>query len=221
MSVLCKIDSLCVDARSSHGSELPRGAWEGLGRAGRAGPEIHAIDIESPSGGGQTEASPRAECSCPGMPKITSDRVSLSTMSAIPSLSSSPSRFRSIIVQNDPRQSMPEFAIVDLFAGPGGLAEASAALETRTGCRPFKIGAVGGKRKGCFRYTSTPQLPSSIIWRLPPEYYRFLNGETAEPDWSLPCIPNSGRRACQGRHVQLELGSVQAPTKSIYERLAT
>ena len=32
-----------------------------------------------------------------------------------------------------------EFAIVDLFAGPGGLAEGFCSFETETGIRPFSV----------------------------------------------------------------------------------
>lgn len=100
------------------------------------------------------------------------------------------------------------FAVVDLFAGPGGLAEGFSAVRTRDGARPFKISLSVEREKSAYSTlllrTFLRQFPSGF----PEEYYGFLNRQTEEPDWSLR-FPKEWE-AAQHEALRLELGSAAA-----------
>lgn len=74
------------------------------------------------------------------------------------------------------------YAVVDLFAGPGGLAEGFASVK-QGDHRPFKI--VLSVEKDASAY-QTLLLRSFLrqFERYPEDYYRFLNGKSGEPDWN-------------------------------------
>ncbi|MGI9361652.1 MAG: DNA cytosine methyltransferase [Parasphingorhabdus sp.] len=76
------------------------------------------------------------------------------------------------------------YAVVDLFAGPGGLAEGFSAVRAADGERAFRI---------ALSVEMDPAAHSTLLLRsflrqfpdkLPAEYYDFLNAGAAEPDWS-------------------------------------
>jgi DNA (cytosine-5)-methyltransferase 1 len=88
------------------------------------------------------------------------------------------------------------FAVVDLFAGPGGLAEGFSAVRTSDGARPFRL-ALSLEMDAAAH--STLQLRSFLRQfpsGPPPEYYAFLNDETREPVWST-LYPDEWRAACR------------------------
>lgn len=92
-----------------------------------------------------------------------------------------------------------EFAIVDLFAGPGGLAEGFSSLRGRDGSRPFRIALSVEKEPSAFQRLRLRSFLRQFESSFPAEYYRFLNEEIAEPDW--------GQKAACNETVMLELGS--------------
>jgi DNA (cytosine-5)-methyltransferase 1 len=98
-----------------------------------------------------------------------------------------------------------EFAIVDLFAGPGGLAEGFASIRAKDGSKPFKIALSVEKETSAFETLRFRSFFRQFDGSPPPEYYQFLNGEIAEPHWSSR-YPVEWELA-RSETVQLELGS--------------
>lgn len=97
------------------------------------------------------------------------------------------------------------FAVVDLFAGPGGLGEGFTAVNARDRTRPFRI--VLSVEKDVAAHATLRlrsflrQFPSGF----PPEYYAFLNDGTVEPEWSV-LYPEEWR-AAEREVLRLVLGS--------------
>lgn len=110
-----------------------------------------------------------------------------------------------------------EFAIVDLFAGPGGLAEGFSSVRTKDGARPFRVVLSVEKEDSAFETLRLRSFVRQFNGHPPPDYYRFLNGEIQEPDWSA-VFPEEWKRACL-ETVKLELGSRTASAE-IDTRLA-
>jgi DNA (cytosine-5)-methyltransferase 1 len=97
-----------------------------------------------------------------------------------------------------------EFAIVDLFAGPGGLAEGFSSIRNKDGSRPFQIVLSVEKETSAFETLRFRSFFRQFEDAPPAEYYRFLNGEIPEPDWKS-LFPVEWERACL-ETAQLELG---------------
>lgn len=79
---------------------------------------------------------------------------------------------------------MPIFSVVDIFAGPGGLAEGFSSVPAADGSRAFRIALSIEKEKAAH---STLQLRSFLRQfgdKLPDQYYAFLSQGGNEPDWS-------------------------------------
>lgn len=111
----------------------------------------------------------------------------------------------------------PEFAIVDLFAGPGGLAEGFSSIRNKDASRPFQIALSVEKEASAFETLRFRSFFRQFNGRPPSDYYRFLNGEIPEPDWKS-LFPVEWRHACL-ETVKLELGS-RVAAQEIDERLA-
>jgi DNA (cytosine-5)-methyltransferase 1 len=106
----------------------------------------------------------------------------------------------------EPRSGMStKFAIVDLFAGPGGLAEGFSSIRNGDGSRPFEIVLSAEKEASAFETLRFRSFYRHFNGSPPLEYYQFLNGDVPEPDWQS-LFPLQWRRACL-ETVQLELGS--------------
>src|ERR1700709_999408 len=88
-----------------------------------------------------------------------------------------------------------EFAIVDLFAGPGGLAEGFSSIRNKDGSRPFQIAPSVEKEASAFETLRFRSFFRQFNGRPPIDYYRFLNGEILEPDWGA-LFPVEWRHAC-------------------------
>src|SRR5688572_8150277 len=109
-----------------------------------------------------------------------------------------------------------EFAIVDLFAGPGGLAEGFSSVRDKDGSRPFQIALSVEKEASAFETLRLRSFFRQFHGSAPADYYRFLNGEILEPDWAS-LFPIQWRHACL-ETAMLELGSRSA-TKEVDARL--
>lgn len=104
-----------------------------------------------------------------------------------------------------------EFAIVDLFAGPGGLAEGFASIRDADGTKRFNIALSVEKESSAFETLRFRSFFRKFDGSPPAEYYQFLNGEIGEPNWSsLYPVEWEGARS---ETMQLELGSHTASQK--------
>jgi DNA (cytosine-5)-methyltransferase 1 len=109
-----------------------------------------------------------------------------------------------------------EFAVVDLFAGPGGLAEGFSSIQNKDRSRPFQIALSVEKETSAFETLQFRSFFRQFNGAPPADYYHFLNGAIPEPDWKV-LFPVEWKRACL-ETLQLELGSPKA-IKEIDARL--
>ena len=104
--------------------------------------------------------------------------------------------------------------IVDLFSGPGGLAEGFAAFRSPKGRRRFRVALSIEKDRDAHRTLQLRAFLRSFGTRFPPEYYDFLNGVVAEePNWAT-LYPKQWAAACNETKC-LELGT---PDASVFLR---
>lgn len=96
------------------------------------------------------------------------------------------------------------FAIVDIFAGPGGLAEGFSRVAGEEGERAFRI-ALSVEKDATAHSTLRLRAFLRQFGRFPDEYYAWLNGERDEPDWPA-LYPFEWARAVEEAW-QLELGA--------------
>lgn len=102
------------------------------------------------------------------------------------------------------------FKVVDLFAGPGGLAEGFSAVHTPAGERAFEIALSVEKESSAF---ATLRMRSFVrqFPRPPQEYYAYVRGEISRNELAA-AHPREWRSACDETH-QLELGTSDATLK--------
>ena len=98
---------------------------------------------------------------------------------------------------------------VDLFSGPGGLAEGFASLRDSANRRRFRVALSIETDAAAYRTLRLRAFLRHFRSDLPREYYEFLNGTTApEPDWEA-LYPRQWRKACNETQ-RLELGTAEA-----------
>lgn len=108
-----------------------------------------------------------------------------------------------------------EFGVVDLFAGPGGLAEGFSAVRGARSQRVFSI-ALSVEKEASAHQTLLLRSFLRQFEVFPDEYYRFLNGEIEEPDW---CALYPAEMAlARDEALMLELGTPEA-NNAIWPRL--
>jgi DNA (cytosine-5)-methyltransferase 1 len=101
-------------------------------------------------------------------------------------------------------QQMARFAVVDLFAGPGGLAEGFSAASDGRGYRPFKIALSVEKDLAAYSTLLLRSFLRQFGRNFPDEYYSFLQNGDPEPTWG-ELYPNEWEAAkCEA--IRLELG---------------
>lgn len=100
------------------------------------------------------------------------------------------------------------FPVVDLFAGPGGLAEGFSAVTAADGQRPFRISLSVEQDRAAHETLLLRAFLRQFSAGFPPEYYQFLNRGNEEPDWST-LYPREWRSA-QSEALRLSLGSTDA-----------
>lgn len=76
------------------------------------------------------------------------------------------------------------YAVVDLFAGPGGLAEGFSAVTDENGMKPFKVVLSVEMEKSAHATLQLRSFLRQFSHGYPDEYYAFLNDGRAEPDWA-------------------------------------
>ena len=100
---------------------------------------------------------------------------------------------------------MKPVPVVDLFAGPGGLAEGFSAFRGPDAASGFRVALSIEKDEAAHRTLRLRAFLRRFGTRFPPQYYDFLNGTTAkEPDWAK-LYPNQWYEACSDTK-RMELG---------------
>ena len=94
--------------------------------------------------------------------------------------------------------------IVDLFSGPGGLAEGFSAFSTAEQRFPFQVTISIEREASAHATLHLRSFLRKFNYKFPDIYYDFLNGNSKEPDWSVH-FPNEWR-AAEEETKQLELG---------------
>ncbi len=113
-------------------------------------------------------------------------------------------------------QSLPAYSVVDIFAGPGGLAEGFSSVAANDGGRAFHISLSIEKEATAH---STLRLRSFLRQfgdTFPDEYYNFINNGGDEPDWD--CLYPEQWAAAIEEAWRFELGA-EDPEKRLNERL--
>jgi DNA (cytosine-5)-methyltransferase 1 len=98
-------------------------------------------------------------------------------------------------------------AIFDLFSGPGGLGEGFSAIRDRAGMRLYQIDTSIEKESSAHR-TLRVRAFLRRFRVFPPEYYTWVAGKTAEPDWKK--IYPLEWEAAENEALCLELGTPEA-----------
>jgi DNA (cytosine-5)-methyltransferase 1 len=103
-----------------------------------------------------------------------------------------------------------KYAVVDLFAGPGGLAEGFVSVRIN-GTSPFSVVLSVEKEASAHATLLLRSFRRQFGGKYPREYYQFLNGEIPEPDWSR--LYPIHWKAASAEALKLELGTRRASTK--------
>jgi DNA (cytosine-5)-methyltransferase 1 len=108
-----------------------------------------------------------------------------------------------------------QYGVVDLFAGPGGLAEGFSAV-TAAGTRPYRIVLSVEKDPAAYQTLLLRAFLRQFECGFPDAYYDFLNKGTAEPDWKR-LFPRELERA-RSEALCVELGT-QATDALVLRRI--
>ncbi|CAN1562447.1 Dcm Site-specific DNA methylase [Caulobacteraceae bacterium] len=100
------------------------------------------------------------------------------------------------------------FQVVDLFAGPGGLAEGFSSFEAEGDHSPFKVVVSIEKEASAFRTLRLRSFLRQFEADYPPEYHAFMNDGGDQPDWNAK-YPEQWKSACR-EALHLELGTEAA-----------
>ncbi|AOO80311.1 DNA cytosine methyltransferase [Bosea vaviloviae] len=99
---------------------------------------------------------------------------------------------------------MPTYSVVDIFAGPGGLAEGFSSVPGAEGKRAFKIALSIEKETAAYSTLRLRSFLRQFDGNLPDSYYNLINSGKDEPDWAA-LDPERWKAACEDAW-QLELG---------------
>jgi DNA (cytosine-5)-methyltransferase 1 len=102
------------------------------------------------------------------------------------------------------RGKVHEFAVVDLFAGPGGLAEGFSSIRVSK-TKPFSIVLSIEKEDAAHQTLLLRSFLRQFHGAFPAEYYQFLNNETVEPEWAT--LYPAQWKAAENEALKLELAS--------------
>ena len=109
------------------------------------------------------------------------------------------------------------FQVVDLFAGPGGLAEGFSACSRADGSRPFRIALSVEKEASAHSTLRLRAFLRQFEGGFPPEYHEALNANRSLPEWSE--LDPDEWEAAEEEALRLELG-VPAANAVIASRIA-
>lgn len=111
---------------------------------------------------------------------------------------------------------MPTYSVVDIFAGPGGLAEGFSSVRGHDGERAFRIELSIEKEASAYSTLLLRAFLRQFGDSLPDCYYRFINEGGDEPDWGS--LHPKEWAAARQEAWQLELG-VEDPRDRLDARL--
>jgi DNA (cytosine-5)-methyltransferase 1 len=100
-----------------------------------------------------------------------------------------------------------KYAVVDLFAGPGGLAEGFSAVTDELGNKPFRIALSVEMEPTAHATLRLRSFLRQFSNGYPDEYYAFLNNGTPEPDW--PSLFPDEWAAAEREALNLTLGKAE------------
>jgi len=109
------------------------------------------------------------------------------------------------------------FAVVDLFAGPGGLAEGFSSSATETQVAPFKVALSVECDDAAHATLTLRSFLRQFGKSFPHEYYDFLNNNSSEPNWSD--LYPAQWAAAEQESLQLRLGNAR-DNRRLDKRLA-
>jgi len=110
-----------------------------------------------------------------------------------------------IPVSKDRVKDSAPFAVVDLFAGPGGLGEGFAECRSGSGTPRFRTVLSVENDRHAYETLRLRAFLRKFGDGFPDEYYRFLNGHSGEPNWD-ELAPDKWREATDETRC-LELGN--------------
>jgi DNA (cytosine-5)-methyltransferase 1 len=99
---------------------------------------------------------------------------------------------------------LAQFAVVDIFAGPGGLAEGFSKVPGPGGRSAYKI-ELSVEKDSTAHETLRLRAFLRQFSEYPPAYYSFLNGSGPEPDWSK--VGERQWETASSEALQMELGA--------------
>lgn len=99
------------------------------------------------------------------------------------------------------------YAVVDLFAGPGGLAEGFSVVTDEAGDKPFRITLSVEMEPAAHATLRLRSFLRQFANGFPDEYYAFLNDGAAEPDW--PSLYPAEWAAAEREALNLTLGKAE------------
>lgn len=99
---------------------------------------------------------------------------------------------------------LPSYSVVDIFAGPGGLAEGFSSVLGADGRNAFTIALSIEKEASAHATLQLRSFLRQFGGALPKRYYDFINGKVPEPDWAA-LYPEQWK-AAEEEAWQLELG---------------
>lgn len=108
-------------------------------------------------------------------------------------------------------QVLPRYSVVDIFAGPGGLAEGFSSVSSSDGDRAFRIVLSIEKEASAHATLRLRSFLRQFHGSLPQSYYDLINHGVAEPDWAA-LYPEQWR-AAEEEAWQLELGKEDTATR--------
>lgn len=111
---------------------------------------------------------------------------------------------------------MPTYSVVDIFAGPGGLAEGFSSVPAGDGGRAFRIALSIEKEAPAHSTLRLRSFLRQFGGKLPDRYYAYLNEGGEEPDWAIE-HPEEWAAAVKEAW-RLELGK-EDPEKRLNARL--
>lgn len=111
---------------------------------------------------------------------------------------------------------LPRYSVVDIFAGPGGLAEGFSSVPGAGEERAFSIALSIEKEPSAHETLRLRSFLRQFDDAFPAVYYDFINGKVAEPDWAS-LYPDEWR-AAEKEAWKLELGN-EDPAERLDARL--